>query len=155
MVSPTQLCWRYHSFPLSHRVNVLVTSHYSSQRWLRSIGIHRATRPQWVKIMYAYQKQKSPLAAIPLKSIPMSRHLPEMPAECQTDFALTSRWHCAGFNCLFLRPWWRHSQRVLWSTRYKIRKQNTEYFTDTIVTMWVAKDVVDADILVNNGCRVL
>ena len=30
-------------------------------------------------------------------------------------------------------------------------KQNTEYFTDTIVTIRVAKDVVDADILVNNG----
>ena len=29
--------------------------------------------------------------------------------------------------------------------------QNTEYFTDTIVTMRVAKDVVDADVLVNNG----
>ena len=43
------------------------------------------------------------------------------------------------------------SQRVLWPTWYKIRKQNTEYFTDTIVTMRVAKDVVDADILVNNG----
>ena len=43
------------------------------------------------------------------------------------------------------------SQKVLWPTWYKIRKQNTEYFTDTIVTMRVAKDVVDADILVNNG----
>ena len=43
------------------------------------------------------------------------------------------------------------SQRVLWPTWYKIRKQNTEYFTDTIVTMRVAEDVVDADILVNNG----
>ena len=43
------------------------------------------------------------------------------------------------------------SQRALCSTWYKIRKQNTEYFTDTIVTMQVAKDAVDADILVNNG----
>ena len=52
------------------------------------------------------------------------------------------------------------SQRVLWSTWCKIRQQNTEYFTDTIVTMRVAKDAVDADILVNNfmcavRCRVL
>ena len=29
--------------------------------------------------------------------------------------------------------------------------QNTKYFTDTIVTMRVAKDAVNADILVNNG----
>ena len=43
------------------------------------------------------------------------------------------------------------SQRALRSMGYKIRKQNTEYFTDTIVMMWVAKDAVDADILVNNG----
>ena len=43
------------------------------------------------------------------------------------------------------------SQRALWSIGYKIQKENTEYFTDTIVTMWVAKDAVDADILVNNG----
>ena len=61
MVSPAQLCWIYCSFPLSHWVNVLVTSHYSSQWWLRSIGIYWATRPQWVKMMYAYQKHKSPL----------------------------------------------------------------------------------------------
>ena len=43
------------------------------------------------------------------------------------------------------------SQRALWSPWYKIRKQNTEYFTDSIVTMRVARDAVDADILVNNG----
>ena len=43
------------------------------------------------------------------------------------------------------------SQRVRWPTWYNIRKLNTEYFTDTIVTMRVAKDVVNADILVNNG----
>ena len=41
-------------------------------------------------------------------------------------------------------------QRALWPTWYKIRKQNTEYFTDTIVTMRVDKDAVDADTLVNN-----
>ena len=56
------------------------------------------------------------LAAIPLKSIPMSRHLPEMPAECQTVqmclplTALALRWHCADFNCLFSWPWWRHRE---------------------------------------------
>ena len=43
------------------------------------------------------------------------------------------------------------SQRVLYPTWYKIGEQNTEYVTDTIVTMRVAKDVVDADILINNG----
>ena len=43
------------------------------------------------------------------------------------------------------------SQRVLSPTWYKIRKQYTKYFTDTIVTMRVAKDVVDADILVKNA----
>ena len=56
------------------------------------------------------------LAAIPLKSIPVSRHLPEMPAECQTvqmclpPTALALRWHCAVFNCLFSWPWWRHRE---------------------------------------------
>ena len=56
------------------------------------------------------------LAAIPLKSIPMSRHLPEMPAECQTVqmclplTALALRWHCADFNCLFSWPWWRNRE---------------------------------------------
>ena len=55
-------------------------------------------------------------AVIPLKLIPMSRHLPEMPAECQTVqmwlplTALALRWHCADFNCLFSRPWWRHRE---------------------------------------------
>ena len=55
-------------------------------------------------------------AAIPLKSIPMSRHLPEMPTECQTVqmclplTALALRWHCADFNCLFSWPWWRHRE---------------------------------------------
>ena len=29
-------------------------------------------------------------------------------------------------------------------------KAKSEYFTDTIVMMWVAKDAVDADILVND-----
>ena len=53
---------------------------------------------------------------IPLKSIPMSPHLPEMPAECQTVqmcpplMALALRWHCADFNCLFSWPWWRHRE---------------------------------------------
>ena len=77
---------------------------------------------------------------IPLKSIPMSRHLPEMPAECQTVqmclplTALALHWHCADFNCLFSWPWWRH--RECSDPRdTKIRKQNTEYFTDTFVTM--------------------
>ena len=45
-------------------------------------------------------------------------------------------------------------QRVLWPTWYKIRKQKAEYCTNTIVTMRVAKDVVDADMLVAR-CRVL
>ena len=43
------------------------------------------------------------------------------------------------------------SQRALWPTWYKIRKQNRDYFTDTIVTMLVAKDAVDMDILVNKS----
>ena len=43
------------------------------------------------------------------------------------------------------------SQRALSPTWYKIRKQNTEYLTDTIVTTRIAKDAVDAGILVNNG----
>ena len=57
------------------------------------------------------------LVAIPLKSIPMSQLLPEMPAECQTVqmcpplTALALRWHCADFNCLFSWPWWRHRGR--------------------------------------------
>ena len=52
----------------------------------------------------------------PLKSIPMSRHLPEMPAKCQTIqmclplTAQTLRWHCADFNCLFSWPWWHHRE---------------------------------------------
>ena len=56
-------------------------------------------------------------AVIPLKSIPMSRHLPEMPAECQTLqiwlplTTLTLCWHCSGFHCLFSWPWWRHWER--------------------------------------------
>ena len=56
------------------------------------------------------------LASIPLKSIPMSRHLPEMLAECQTVqmclplTPLALRWHCADFNCLFSWPWWRHRE---------------------------------------------
>ena len=47
-----------------------------------------------------FQKDLAALqAAIPLKSIPMSRHLPEMPAECQTMqmclplTALALHWH--------------------------------------------------------------
>ena len=57
------------------------------------------------------------LAATPLKSIPMSRHMPEMPAECQTFqiwlpiTVLTLRWYCADVNCLFSWPWWRHRER--------------------------------------------
>ena len=41
------------------------------------------------------------VAAIPLKSNPMSPHLLEMPAECQTVqmcLPLALRWHCADFN---------------------------------------------------------
>ena len=55
-------------------------------------------------------------AAIWPKSIPMLRHLPEMPAECQTVqmclplMALALRWHCADFNCLFTWPWWHHRE---------------------------------------------
>ena len=77
-----------------------------------------------------------------------------MPAKCQTVqmclplTALTLRWHCADFNCLFSWPWWRHREC---SDPRDTRKQSTEYFTDTIVTMRVAKGVVDNDILVNNG----
>ena len=47
------------------------------------------------------------LAAMPLKSFPVSRHFPEMPAECQTSqiwlplTPLTLHWHCAGFNSCF------------------------------------------------------
>ena len=58
----------------------------------------------------------SGLAAIPLKSILMAQHLPEMPAECQTVqmclplTTLALRWHCADFNCLFSWPWWRHRE---------------------------------------------
>ena len=54
--------------------------------------------------------------AIPLKSIPMSRYLPEMPAECRTLqiwlplTTLTLLWHCADFNCLFPWPRWRHRE---------------------------------------------
>ena len=46
----------------------------------------------------------------------MSRHLPEMPAECQTVQispplkVLALRWHCADFKCLFSWPWWRHRE---------------------------------------------
>ena len=64
----------------------------------------------------ATQETEHGLAAIPLKSLPMSRHLPEMPAECQTVqmclplTALTLRWHCADLNCLFSWPWWRHRE---------------------------------------------
>ena len=43
------------------------------------------------------------------------------------------------------------SQRALGSPWYNIRKQDTEYFTGTIVMMQFAKDAVDDDILVNNG----
>ena len=77
-----------------------------------------------------------------------------MTAECQILqvwlplMALTLRWHCAGFSCLFPWPWWRHRQR--YDPRDK-KPENTEYFTDTIVTMGVAKIAVDADILVNNA----
>ena len=93
---------------------------------------------------------------IPLKMIPKSWHLPEMPAKCQALeiwlplMALTLHWHCADFNCLFSWPWWHRTERALWPTWYKIRKQNTKFFTDTIVIMRVAKDAVDADILINN-----
>ena len=85
---------------------------------------------------------------IPLKSIPMSRHLPEMRAECQTLHiwllltAPTLRWHCADFNCLF--SW------LDYVTESALTQVSTEYFTDTIVTMRVDKDAVDADILVNH-----
>ena len=34
---------------------------------------------------------------------------------------------------------------------HKIRKLNTEYITDTIVTMRVAKDAVNDNILINNA----
>ena len=63
-----------------------------------------------------YVQEVSDQAAIPLKSIPMSQHLPEMPAECPTVqiclplTALALRWHCADFNCLFSWPWWRHRE---------------------------------------------
>ena len=66
-----------------------------------------------------------------------------MPAECQTLqiwlplTALTFRWQCTDFNRLF--------------TSYNIRKQDTEYITDTIVMVQFAKDAVDDDILLNNG----
>ena len=67
-----------------------------------------------LKDMAWYQHKAQ--AAIPLNSIPMSRHLPEMPAECQTVHmwlpltALALRWLYADFNCLFSRPWWRHKE---------------------------------------------
>ena len=57
-----------------------------------------------------------------------------------TDFALKFYW-------LSMLPFvtMMTSQRALWPTWYKIWKQNIEHFTDTIVTMWVAKDAVDAE----------
>ena len=47
------------------------------------------------------------------------------------------------------------SQKSLCPTWYEIRKQNAKYFTDAIVMMRVAKDAVDADILVYNSVAVL
>ena len=69
-----------------------------------------------VSISMCIQDSKADLAAITVKSTPMSRHLPEMPAECQTVQmclplpALALSWHCTGFNCLFSWPWWRHRE---------------------------------------------
>ena len=96
------------------------------------------------------------LAVIPLKSIPMSRHLPEVPAECQTLqiwlplTTLTLRWHCAGFSCLFSWPWWHHRE-CSDPCRKKFESKIPSIFTDTIVTTRVAEDAVNTDILVNNG----
>ena len=90
------------------------------------------------------------LAAIPLKSIPMSWHLPEMPAECQTLhiwlplMALTLRWH----NIVLTLTFYDHDDISESAVTHVI--QNTEYFTDTIATMHIVKDAVDADWFVNN-----
>ena len=88
-------------------------SHYGEKTILKPSCLHngisytgKMTSLYWI----------SALAAIPLKSIPMSRHLPEMPAECQTVqmclplTALALCWHCADLNCLFSWPWWRHRE---------------------------------------------
>ena len=70
----------------------------------------------WCVHLYYGLITKRHQATIPLKSTPMSRHLPEIPAECQTVqiclplTALALRWHCADFNCLFSWPWWRHRE---------------------------------------------
>ena len=68
-------------------------------------------------------------------------YLTDMASTKGIDFALTLCW-----LLLLVFVTMMTSQRALWPTWYKIRNQNTEYFTDTIVTMRVAKDTVDADI---------
>ena len=56
------------------------------------------------------------LAAIPLKSILMSQHLPEMPAECQPIqiwlplTVLTLCRHCADLSYSCLCQWWCHRE---------------------------------------------
>ena len=90
-------------------------------------------------------------------NVMMSRHLPEMPAECQTLqiwlplTALTLRWNFTDFKCLLSWPWWRHRER---SDPRDTKSESKIPSTLLPPLLWfgLLRTLSTLNILVNNGC---